>query len=60
MRLPAPLDHRPVGLVAIHGDLHAAAAGGNLRVAALELGEISDERGHVFVAAVIRDIAAVG
>ena len=30
MRAPALFDHRPVGLVAIHGNDHAAAAGGDL------------------------------
>ena len=33
VRLPAELDHLPVCLVAVHGDLHSAAAGRDLRVA---------------------------
>jgi hypothetical protein len=29
VRLPAFFDHRPVGVVAVHGDVLAAAAGGD-------------------------------
>ena len=32
MRVPARLDHRPVRLIAVHGDGHAAAAGSDLAV----------------------------
>ena len=32
MVFPALLNHRPVGIVAVHGDVHAAAAGGDLCV----------------------------
>ena len=36
MGLPAAFDHGPVGAVAVHRDVHAAAAGGDPRVAALQ------------------------
>lgn len=32
MRMPAVLDHLPVRLIAVHRDLHSAAAGGDFRV----------------------------
>ena len=35
--LPAAFDHRPVGVVAVHGDEHASAAGGDAGIAALGL-----------------------
>ena len=66
MSAPAGLDHRPVGLVAVHGDLHSAAAGGDGVVAALgvqlaeQVLELRDilKRGRCgHVAAVEQDVA---
>ena len=66
MRAPAGLDHRPVGLVAVHGDLHSAAAGGDAVVAAvraqlgqyvLELLHIVQRGGSGNIAAVEQDVA---
>ena len=66
MGAPAGLDHRPVGLVAVHGDLHSAAAGGDGVVAALgvqlaeqvlELRDILKRGRGRHVAAVEQDVA---
>ena len=63
---PALLYHRPVGLVAVHGDLHTAAAGGDGVIAALgvQLGENLLQHIHILqrgggghVTAVQKDVA---
>ena len=58
---PALLHHRPVGLVAIHGDLHTAAAGGDGVVAALgvQLGKHLLQHVHIFQRGSGRHVTAV-
>ena len=66
MGVPAGLHHGPVGFIAIHGDLHTAAAGGDGVVTALgvqlfqhilQLGHILQSRGSRHVTAVQQDVA---
>ena len=66
MGSPAGLHHGPVGFVAVHGDLHTAAAGGDGVVTArgiqlgkhsLQLGHILQSRGSRHVTAVQQDVA---
>ena len=59
--LPALFDHAPVGVVAIHGDVHAPATGGDLRVKipATEAGEEGFERLDVIQRAGFRNVAAI-
>jgi hypothetical protein len=61
VRVPAAIDHAPVGVVTVHGDVHAPAAGGDLRVeaAGAELGEEGFERLDVVERAGFRHVAAV-
>ena len=44
VRLPAQLDHLPVCLVAVHGDLHSAAAGRDLRIAGTVCVQLCEKR----------------
>ena len=60
--LPAALDHRPVGVVPVHGDEHAPAARGDAVVAAASLIELVQdffERIDVLERARLGDVAAV-
>ena len=66
VRAPALFDHRPVGLVAVHGNDHAAAAGGDLvfmlrvvqfRQNGLQLVDIVQRARRGDIAAVEQDVA---
>ena len=59
--LPSGLDHRPVGLIAVHRDDHTAAAGGNFigMRAVIQAGQHIFELLHVLERARRRDVAAV-
>ena len=61
VRFPALLDHRPVGVVAVHGDVLAAAAGGDagIEAALADLGEESLEGHDVIERAGFRHVATV-
>ncbi len=61
VRLPASVDHRPVGLVAIHRDVHAAATGSDAgrEIGAADLRQKSFERQDVVERTGLRNIAPV-
>ena len=61
MGAPALLHHRPVGLVAVHGDLHTAAAGGDGVIAALgvQLGKHLLQHVHILQRGSGRNVTAV-
>ena len=58
---PAALDHAPVGLVAVHGDAHAATAGsdGGVKIGAIEAGEEGFEGLDVVQGGGLAHVAAV-
>ena len=61
MGVPAAIDHAPVGVVAIHGDVHAAAAGGNagVEICIIDAGKEGFEGFNVVKRAGFRHVAAV-
>jgi hypothetical protein len=59
--LPAFVDHRPVGVVAVHGDVLAAAAGGDAGIEAIgaDLGQEGLEGHDIVERAGFRHVAAI-
>lgn len=61
MGFPAFFDHRPVGVITIHGDVLPPAAGGNARIEGIisNFGQKSLERHHIFQRTGFRHVTPV-
>ena len=59
--MPAFFDHRPVGTIAVHGDVHSAAAGSDFCVkrSVVQFGKERFKRDHIIERRGFADIAAV-
>jgi hypothetical protein len=61
VRVPAFLDHIPVGFVAIHGDVHPATTRGNpgVKTAAADFGQEGLERQHIIESTGLGDVPPI-